>query len=119
MRSESGIKNRWELLESVLKEDVKSKFNAYGWCDCCDVKLSRSEYWSGWWNDCFNFVTIFPKTRRGVLVVENIRKKFTQHGYNVSNVINRGISIEYLTMTAEESDAKAKRNLLNGGRMSD
>lgn len=120
MKPESGISNRWQLLESVVGVgDLKWKFNAYGWYHDENFKISMDEYWCGWWNDIFNFVDVFPKTDRVAKMIESIARKFAEHGYTIQPTINNGISIVYETMTPEESDEKAKRNLLNGGRMSD
>lgn len=120
MKPESGIENRWELLESVVGVDnLKRKFNAYGWYHGEDFWISKDEHWCGWWNNVFNFVNVFPKTYRGSKIIETIARKFAEHGYTIQPIINNGISIVYETMTPEESDNKALRNLLNGGRMSD
>lgn len=120
MKSESGINNRWELLESVVGvSDLKRKFNAYGWYHDENLRISKDEHWSGWWNDCFNFVNIFPMSNLGVKMIVSIAKLFEKNGYSVEPIINGGASIHYRTMTSAESDEKAKQNLLNGGRMSD
>lgn len=118
MKPENGINNRWKLFSEATGMQ-KPKFNAYGWYECRDLRISRNEYWSGWWNDCFNFITVYPKTCYGKTIVENVSRVFTEHGYAISSVVNRGISIAFKTMTEEESRRKAERNLLNGGRMSD
>lgn len=119
MKSESGINNRWALLEQIVGENIKHKFSAYGWWHNEDLRISKDEHWSGWWNDCFEFVTVFPLTQNGKKIVAKMARLFTDHGYDVNRVINSGISVCYKTMTAEESYVKAKSNLLHGGRMSD
>lgn len=120
MKSENGIKNRWELLESVLGiADLKHKFNAYAWYVDENFRISKEEYWSGWWNDIYNFLTIYPKNYHGKLILQSVKEAFEKNGYTVTSAINNGISIMYATMTQKESDEKARRNLLNGGRMSD
>lgn len=120
MKPESGIKGRWELLEEIIGiENLKHKFNAYGWYNGEHLRITKDEHWSGWWNDCFNFVTVFPKTYTGKRLVQRIGEAFTDNGYTVRACINQGISILYETMTAEESHKKAEQNLLSGGRMSD
>ena len=120
MKPENGINNRWDLIEQATGvKDLKHKFNAYSWYNDCHLKISREEHWCGWWNDCFDFVTVFPKDNLGVKMMQTIRDLFTRNGYTVSDLINNGISIHYETMTAKESNDKATENLLSGGRMSD
>lgn len=120
MKPESGINNRWKLLESIVGvENLKSKFNAYGWYYNIHLKISKDEHWGGWWNDCFNFVDVFPKTDLGKELIQSITDVFTENGYTIQPIVNNGISIIYMTMTQQESHEKAKQNLLNGGRMSD
>lgn len=120
MKSDSGINNRWELLESVVAVgDLRSKFNAYGWYNDTDVKISRDEHWCGWWNDCFNFISVFPNSYHGKRMIQSIAELFIGNGWSVEPIINNGISLCYKTMTQTESHEKAVRNLLNGGRMSD
>ena len=120
MKSESGINNRWKLLEQAIGvDDLRHKFNAYGWYNGEHVRISRGEHWSGWWNDCFNFVTVFPNDYHGVVLKRRIAELFVENGYSVEDAISGGITIYYHTMTPEESHEKARQNLLNGGRMSD
>ena len=120
MKPESGINNRWKLLEQAIGVDgLKYKFNGYGWYDGEHVRVSKSEHWSGWWNDCYNFVSIFPKTYHGKRMLQSVSEVFAGNGYTIEHIINGGISIIYKTMTPQESHEKALQNLLNGGRMSD
>lgn len=120
MKPESGINNRWKLLESATHiDDLRNKFDAYGWYNDEHLKMSKDEHWSGWWNDCFNFISIFPNTYHGKLMIRSISNVFAENGYTIRAIINNGIDIVYSTMTQQESHEKAKRNLLNGGRMSD
>lgn len=120
MKSENGIKNRWKLLEETTNIiDIKHRFNAYSWYNDEHLRISREEYWCGWWNNVFNFVSVFPKDYHGKILIRAIRKSFADNGYTIKNICDNGISIMYMTMTKEESDEKARRNLLNGGRMSD
>lgn len=120
MKPESGINNRWKLLDGVLGIDcLKYKFDAYSWYQNQHVRISKNEYWSGWWNDCFNFVSIYPRTYHGKTMLKSVTEVFEKSGYTISPIVNGGISITYRTMTQQESDERAKRNLLSGGRMSD
>ncbi len=120
MKSELGINNRWALLERVIGIDgLKGKFSPFGWYNDEHLKISKSEHWSGFWNDCFNFVSLFPNSHHGKMLLESISELFAENGYTISPIINGGISITYETMTPKESHEKARRNLLNGGRMSD
>ena len=119
MKSESGIKNRWQLLACALGKDIKREFSAYGWYSDGDIRVSKSEHWRGWWNDCFEFVTIFPLSEQGKRTIKRVSNLFAEQGYTISPAISGGISISYETMTAQESHEKARENLLNGGRMSD
>lgn len=120
MRSENGIKNRWELLEQALGiNELRDKFNAYRWYNDTHFHICKDDHWSGWWNDCYHFVTIFPETYHGKRVLQSVSEKFEENGYTILEAINGGISITYETMTQQESDEKAWRDLLNGGRMSD
>ena len=120
MKPESGINNRWELLEqSIGIDDLMRKFNGYGWYNGEHVRISKDEHWSGWWNDCYNFVSIFPKTYCGKRMIQSISEAFAANGYKITPIINSGVSIIYETMTAQESHEKARQNLLSGGRMSD
>lgn len=120
MKPESGINNRWKLLEYAMgDDDLKYKFNAYGWYHDENFRISKNEHWSGCWNECFNFVDIFPTTCRGKTMLMLIAKRFEANGYTIRPIINNGISIVYQTMTQQESHEKAERNLLSGGRMSD
>ena len=119
MKPESGISNRWELLESIVGVDTKKKFNAYGWYNDNDIKMSKDEHWCGWWNDCFDFISIFPNSYLGKRMVDRIAELFAENGWSIKPIVNSGISLHYETMTRKESDDKALRNLLNSGRMSD
>lgn len=121
MKSENGIKNRWELLSEVLgNPNVKREFSAYGWYNDGHIRMSKSEHWHGWWNECFDFVSIFPTSVGGEKILQKAAEVFAKNGYTINTgLIDGGISISYNTMTAQESHEKAKRNLLNGGRMSD
>lgn len=121
MKSENGIKNRWELLSEVLgNPNVKRDFSAYGWYQDGRIKMSKNEHWSGWWNDCFDFVDMWATSAKGKQLLQKAVEVFAENGYTIkTGLINGGISISYETMTAQESHEKAKRNLLNGGRMSD
>ena len=120
MKPESGIEHRWELLEQAIGvDDLRHKFNAYGWYNGEHLRITKDEHWSGWWNDCFNFVSIFPKTYHGKRMLQSVSEVFKGNGYMISPIINSGISITYETMTPQESHEKARQNLLNGGRMSD
>lgn len=120
MKSESGINNRWELLEQAIGiDDLKHKFNGYGWYQGEHVRISKDEHWSGWWNDCYNFVCIFPETYHGKRMLQSVSEKFAENDYTITPIINSGISITYETMTPQESHEKARQNLLAGGRMSD
>lgn len=120
MRPESGINNRWALLEQATELScLRQKFNAYGWYNGEHLRITKDEHWSGWWNDCFNFVSIFPTTYHGKRVLQSVGDVFARNGYTISPIINGGISITYETMTPQESHEKARQNLLNGGRMSD
>ena len=121
MKLKSGINNRWELLAEVVgNPNVKYEFSAYGWYTDGNIRMSKSEHWHGWWNDCFDFVDIWATSAKGKTILRKAAEVFLKHGYNIdTGLINGGISISYSTMTAEESHEKARRNLLNGGRMSD
>ena len=119
MKSSFGINTRWILLADAIGKDIKNKFNAYSWYTDSNIKASKSEHWCGWWNDCFDFVTLWPLSAYGVGVVKKAAQIFEQNGYTVRPAISGGISISYETMTAEESHQKAYDNLMNGGRMSD
>ena len=120
MKPDSGINNRWKLLESVVGiEGIRDKFNAYGWYNDADLKITRDEHWYGWWNECFDFISIFPNSYRGKRTIQSVAEAFAKNGWTIEENINYGISIHYNTMTQEESHEKAVRNLLNGGRMSD
>lgn len=120
MKSENGINNRWELLESVVRvPNIKSKFNAYQWYKGADFNMTKEEHWHGWWNECFDFVTVFPLTQKGKTIVQELRELFEKSGWEVHSVIQGGISLEYKTMTSEEVHTKAESNLRHGGRMSD
>lgn len=117
----SKIKNRWELLESATEiKDIKNKFSAYGWYNGLDLKISKSENWHGWWNECFDFVSIFPRSFEGREKIQKIAEVFKANGWDINTgLINNGISLSYCEMTPEESHRKAYNNLINGGRMSD
>lgn len=120
MKPESGINNRWELLDRAVGVDgLRRRFNAYSWYNDDDLKISKDEHWCGFWNDCFDFVTVWPKTSAGMTIVRRIVEAFTDNGYTVESCVNNGVSIRYETMTAQESHDKARRNLLSGGRCSD
>ena len=120
MKPESGINNRWKLLEYAIgDDDLKYKFNAYGWYQDENFRIYKDENWSGWWNECFNFVDIYPKTYHARVMLRLIAKRFEANGYTILPIINNGISIEYSTMTDAEVDEAVERNLLSGGRMSD
>ena len=120
MKRESGIVNRWNLLEQCIGiDDLEHRFSAYGWYENEHLRISKSEHWYGFWNDIFEFVTIFPKSYHGKRLLQSVSKVFAENEYTITPAINAGISIAYETMTPEESHEKARRNLLNGGRMSD
>lgn len=120
MGSYNKIANRWELLEGVIGVNLKNKFSAYGWWQDSDLKISKGEHWHGWWNECFDFVSIFPKSFDGRREIQEIADTFKANGWDIdTGLINGGISIHYCEMTAEESKQKAYNNLINGGRMSD
>ena len=120
MIADNAIQNRWELLESVLGKNIKHSFSAYSWYEDADLRISKSEHWSGWWNSCFNFISVWSRSAKGDKLKQRIAEAFSANGYAVNTrLINGGIGISFNTMTAEESRAKAERNLLNGGRMSD
>lgn len=103
----------WDLL------GVKPNFNAYGWMETPDLKISKNDYWSGWFNDCYNFVNIFPKTEHGLELLEKISRAYYNFGWNLGKLVNKGLGLTFSTMTKEEVDAKAHNNLVHGGRMSD
>lgn len=111
--------NAWKLLSQVLGVDIQRKFNAYGWYKDSDIKVSKDCHWSGWWNEYYDFITVFPKTGHGRDIIDEIESVFRDNGYDITYSYGGGINIGYSTMTKEESDNKEKRNLLNGGRMSD
>lgn len=112
--------NCWKEAERFLNiKNIRCAFSAYGWIDTADYKVSKEDHWSGWWNDYYNFVMVWPKTKTGKAGLERMRDAFISNGWDVRPCINGGYSFGYSTMTAEESRAKADRNLANGGRMSD
>ena len=120
MKEMSGISTRWELLSDAVGKDIKNQFSAYSWYQDDDIRVSKSEHWHGWWNDCFDFVSIWAKSAKGKRIVENAEQIFSNHGYTIQHgLIDNGIGIVYETMTEEESRQKAHENLIHGGRMSD
>lgn len=120
MKSESGINNRWELLESIIHvPNLKSKFSAYHWYEDNDFRISKDEHWSGWFNDSFSFVSVWAKSAYGKRKLKEIEQKYRENGWSVDVLISNGIGLVYNTMTSEEIHAKAESNLLHGGRMSD
>jgi len=119
MKSESGISNRWALLETVIGiKNLKNKFNAYSWYNDNDWKISKSEHWCGWFNDNFDFVIIWAKSEKAKRMLDDIIKVFTDNEYDVG-LLGGGISIHYSTRTPQEVHEKAYNNLISGGRMSD
>lgn len=98
---------------------VRPSFNAYGWMETNDLKISKDDHWYGWFNDSYSYLTIFPKTMTGLTQIEDVRKIYLAMGWKVTKAINRGIGLSFDTMTPEEVDAKADSNLVHGGRMSD
>lgn len=112
--------NRYELLANIIGVNIKSKFSAYGWWENADLKISKDDNWSGWWNECFNFISVFPKSNKGEKQIQKIVDDFIANGWEINTgLINKGISIYYNEMTPQESKEKAFKNLINGGRMSD
>ena len=115
---EEGIK--------ILKEmGVElGKTNAYHWGDSTTIEglhFSLQDYYSGWWNECYNFISFFPKNWKAKEWCDRILNKFNSlgNGWKAKRLINNGVGLEYCKMTEEESKKKALDNLMSGGRMSD
>jgi hypothetical protein len=118
--SRNGINNRWELLSHVLDiPNIKYKFNVYGRYEDDDFSITKDEHWCGWWNECFCFVNIWPKSDYSKKKLLEVKDVFSEHGYTFTKLVSGGLGINFKTMTEEESNKKAESNLLRGGRMSD
>lgn len=121
MLNENNINDRWTLLEEIIGIDkLKHKFDAYSRFTNEDWTIEKEEHWHGWWNENFDFVTIWAKSKDAKIKLQEIERVFAGRGWTIEDgIINGGICLTYKTMTAEESKKKAYDNLLNGGRMSD
>ena len=99
----------------------KPNFSAYGWADVpkLGLKISKNDFWGGWWNEYYSFVVIFPCTAVAKNSIAQIRAIYENLGWDVGDTIGGGISLGFKTLTAEEIDAKAHSNLIHSGRMSD
>ena len=74
MKPESGIKNRWTLLEKAIGiVGIERKFDAYSWYNDSDLRISKSEHWCGFWNDCFDFVFVTVRENQLYGVLEALK----------------------------------------------
>ena len=120
MSESQKINVGWETLNNIVGCKVKQKFSAYGWYEDVDLRISKDDNWTGWWNECYCLASIWAKTGSGRTKLTMIKSKFEKLGWTVNTgLINGGISLSFNTMTKEESKQKAYNNLINGGRMSD
>lgn len=115
-----NVNESWRTLENIIGiTELKRKFNAYGWYDDDVFRIGKRDHWHGWYNECYDLVSIWPVSREGKTKLNEVVKVFTDQGWNVTPIINGGISLSYSTMTTEEVDKRCYENLLAGGRMSD
>lgn len=118
---QEGIKILQELGIELKDTD------AYGWgkTNLDGLIYSYDNHYCGWWNECYNWITLQAKTIIRTETLDKIEKAFKNKRYwKVGGARNKygeyfSISLSYCEMTKEESHQKALDNLMNGGRMSD
>ncbi len=113
-----------EILQSIGV--TLGKTDAYHWGKTNNgLKFQEENYFSGWWNECYHYLSFQAGTEDDIQKIEKIENAFKGKQYWSCNGMRNKygqriiLCLTYCEMTQEESNKKALDNLMNGGRMSD
>jgi len=104
-------------IDSVLKgAGVTVEGNS---TDVDGLLFTKEGYWSGWFNDYYNYGTFRAKTAAAERKMAELARGFTKAGFDVDRMPASGMSVGFATRTPGEADRAAKDDLGRGGFMSD
>ena len=104
-------------IDSVLKgAGVTVEGNS---TDVDGLLFTKEGYWSGWFNDYYNYGTFRAKTAAAERKMAELARGFTKAGFDVDRLPASGMSVGFATRTPGEADRAAKDDLGRGGFMSD